>query len=179
MKVTRTRLDDVLLLEPRVFGDPRGFFLESYNQRIFQEATGLVIDFVQDNHSRSGRGVLRGLHFQDPVPQGKLVRAVRGSVFDVAVDVRKGSPQFGQWVGYELSEENHRQMWIPAGFAHGFVVLSDSADFLYKTTEYYAPAHEHCIAWNDPEIGITWPLTDAPTVSGKDAQGLTLRQAFG
>jgi dTDP-4-dehydrorhamnose 3,5-epimerase len=179
VKVTRTRLDDVLLLEPRVFGDPRGFFLESYNQRIFQEATGLVIDFVQDNHSRSGRGVLRGLHFQDPVPQGKLVRAVRGSVFDVAVDVRRGSPQFGQWVGYELSEENHRQLWIPAGFAHGFVVLSESADFLYKTTDYYAPAHEHCIAWNDPDIGIVWPLSDPPKLSAKDAQGLTLRQAFG
>lgn len=178
MKVTRTRLDDVLLLEPRVFGDARGFFLESYNQRIFREATGLMIDFVQDNHSRSGRGVLRGLHFQDPVPQGKLVRAVRGSVFDVAVDVRRSSPQFGQWVGYELSEENHRQLWIPAGFAHGFVVLSESADFLYKTTDYYAPAHEHCIAWNDPDIGIAWPLSDPPKLSAKDAQGLTLRQAF-
>ena len=179
MKVTPTRLGDVLLLEPRVFGDARGFFLESYNHQSFREATGLAIEFVQDNHSRSGRGVLRGLHFQDPMAQGKLVRVVRGAVFDVAVDVRSDSPQCGQWVGCELSEENHHQLWIPAGHAHGFLVLSDSADVLYKTTGYYAPAHEHCIAWNDPDIGIAWPHVGLPILSAKDAQGRTLRQTLG
>jgi dTDP-4-dehydrorhamnose 3,5-epimerase len=179
MKVTATALADVLLLEPKVFGDTRGFFLESYNQRAFRDATGLAVEFVQDNHSRSRQGVLRGLHYQDPMSQGKLVRVVRGAVFDVAVDIRPSSQQFGQWVGYELTEDNHRQLWIPPGFAHGFLVLSDSADFLYKATEYYAPVHEHCIAWNDPDIGIRWPLSGTPAVSAKDAQGSSLRQTFG
>ena len=172
MKVTPTAIPDVLVLEPKVFGDARGFFLESFNARVFREATGLDVDFVQDNHSRSAKGVLRGLHYQLEQPQGKLVRVVRGRVFDVAVDVRRSSPTFGRWVGTELSEDNHRQFWVPAGFAHGFLVLSDSADFLYKTTEYYAPQHERSIAWDDPAIGIDWPLRAAgiaaPQLSGKD-----------
>jgi dTDP-4-dehydrorhamnose 3,5-epimerase len=154
MKVTPTAIPDVLVIEPKVFGDDRGFFYESFNQKAFNQATGLDLNLVQDNHSRSARGVLRGLHYQIQQPQGKLVRVVRGAVFDVAVDIRKSSPTFGQWVGTELSEENHKQLWIPAGFAHGFVVTSDSAEFLYKTTDYYAPQHERCIAWNDPAIGI-------------------------
>ncbi|MDB5799679.1 MAG: rmlC [Rhodocyclales bacterium] len=179
MKVTPTIFPDVLLLEPKVFGDTRGFFLESFNARNFREATGLDVEFVQDNHSRSGRGVLRGLHFQNPKPQGKLVRVTQGAVFDVAVDMRKDSPNFGKWDGVELSGENHRQLWIPAGFAHGFLVLSDSADFLYKTTDYYAPEHEHCVKWDDPEIGIVWPLDGIePKVSGKDAQGKALKEAL-
>ena len=176
MQVTRTDIPDVLILEPKLFGDARGFFLESYNQRSFQEATGLTVDFVQDNHSRSRKGVLRGLHYQVQQPQGKLVRVVRGAVFDVAVDIRVGSPTFGRWVGVELSEDNHRQLWIPPGLAHGFVVLSDTADFLYKTTDYYAPAHERCLMWNDPEVGIAWPdLGEPPLLSAKDQQGHALR----
>jgi len=177
MKVTPTAIPDVLIIEPRVFGDARGFFYESFNQKAFNEATGTSHQFVQDNHSRSAKGVLRGLHYQVQQPQGKLVRAVRGAVFDVAVDIRKASPTFGQWVGTELSEENHRQLWVPPGFAHGFVVLSDMADFLYKTTDYYAPEHERCIAWDDPNIGIEWPLTKHPSLSAKDQQGLGLRAA--
>ena len=177
MKVSPTAIPDVLLIEPRVFGDARGFFLESFNRRSFSEATGLDLDFVQDNHSRSGQAVLRGLHYQIEQPQGKLVRVVRGQVFDVAVDIRRSSPHFGRWVGYELSEENHRQLWIPPGFAHGFLVLSESADFLYKTTQYYAPEHERCIRWNDSQIGVQWPLRQAPRLSGKDELGESLAQA--
>jgi dTDP-4-dehydrorhamnose 3,5-epimerase len=181
MKVKRTAVSDALLIEPEVFGDARGFFLESYNKRMFREATGLDVEFVQDNHSRSGRGVLRGLHYQLHQPQGKLVRVVRGRVFDVAVDIRRSSPTFGRWVGAELSEENHVQFWVPPGFAHGFVVLSESADFLYKTTDYYAPQHERCIAWDDPEIGIDWGLSaagvGAPLLSAKDRSGLPLSRA--
>ena len=177
MKVTRTDIPDVLILEPKVFGDARGFFLESFNEKVFREATGLALDFVQDNHSRSGRGVLRGLHYQLKQPQGKLVRVVRGAVFDVAVDVRRSSPTFGKWVGTELTEDNHRQFWVPPGFAHGFVVLTETADFLYKTTDYYAPEHERCIAWNDPEIGIAWPEGIAPKLSEKDSRGLALSVA--
>lgn len=175
MKVTRTEIPEVMILEPKVFGDARGFFLESYNQKVFREATGLALDFVQDNHSRSARGVLRGLHYQLKQPQGKLVRVVRGAVFDVAVDVRRSSPTFGKWVGVELSEDNQRQFWVPPGFAHGFLVLSASADFLYKTTDYYAPEHERCIAWDDPDIGVDWGLAAAgigePQLSAKDRAG--------
>jgi len=177
MKATPTAVPDVLVLEPKVFGDARGFFLESFNRKAFREATGVDADFVQDNHSRSARGVLRGLHYQIRQPQGKLVRVVRGSVFDVAVDVRRSSPTYGRWVGEVLSEENQRQLWIPAGFAHGFVVLSESADFLYKATDYYAPEHERCIAWDDPDIGIAWGLSGPPALSAKDARGLSLREA--
>lgn len=177
MKITPTAIPDVLLVEPRVFGDARGFFFESFNRRAFQDATGLDLDFVQDNHSRSTRGVLRGLHYQVQQPQGKLVRVVRGAVFDVAVDIRQGSSTFGRWTGTELSEDNHRQLWIPPGFAHGFLVLSESADFLYKTTDYYAPQHERCIAWNDPAIGIDWPTAVAPQLSAKDQAGALLRDA--
>jgi dTDP-4-dehydrorhamnose 3,5-epimerase len=178
MKVTPTTIPDVLVIEPKVFGDARGFFYESFNQKAFNEATGLSLNFVQDNHSRSTKGVLRGLHYQIQQPQGKLVRVVRGAVFDVAVDIRKGSVTFGKWVGMELSQDNHKQLWIPAGFAHGFLVTSDSAEFLYKTTDYYAPEHERCIAWNDPAIGIDWPLTTTqPSLSAKDQQGLALREA--
>ncbi|WP_304309521.1 dTDP-4-dehydrorhamnose 3,5-epimerase [Pseudacidovorax intermedius] len=178
MNVTKTKLEGVLILEPKVFGDERGFFMESFNQRVFDEAVGRHIEFVQDNHSRSTRGVLRGLHYQLQQAQGKLVRVTRGAVFDVAVDIRKSSPTFGQWVGVELSESNHRQLWIPAGFAHGFVVTSDSADFLYKASDYYAPAHERSILWNDPDIGIEWPdFGGEPKVSAKDAAAVPLRQA--
>ncbi len=177
MKATRTTIPDVMVIEPKVFGDARGFFFESFNQKAFNEATGLDVHFVQDNHSRSAKGVLRGLHYQLQQPQGKLVRVVRGAVFDVAVDVRKSSPTFGQWVGMELSEENHKQFWVPAGFAHGFVVLSETADFLYKTTDYYAPAHERCIAWNDPDLAIAWPPGIEPQLSAKDQAGLPLAQA--
>ena len=169
MKVTPTSLPGVLLLEPKVFGDARGFFLESWNRRTFREATGFDGDFVQDNHSRSARGVLRGLHFQLRQVQGKLLRAVRGEIFDVAVDVRRSSPTFGRWTGEVLSEENGRQLWIPPGFAHGFLVLSESADVMYKATDYYAPQHERCIAWNDPEIGIAWPGDVQPQLSPRDA----------
>lgn len=172
MKVTPTAIPDVLLIEPKIFGDARGFFLESFNQKSFNEATGLDVNFVQDNHSRSTKGVLRGLHYQVQQTQGKLVRVVRGAVFDVAVDIRKNSPTLGHWVGMELSEDNHQQFWVPAGFAHGFLVLSESADFLYKTTDYYAPQHERCIAWNDPGIGIDWPdIGMAPALSIKDRDG--------
>jgi dTDP-4-dehydrorhamnose 3,5-epimerase len=181
VKATRLATPEVMLLEPKVFGDERGFFLESFNARAFQAATGLDVQFVQDNHSRSARGVLRGLHYQIRQPQGKLVRVVRGSVYDVTVDVRRSSPTFGRWVGAELSEQNQHQLWVPPGFAHGFIVLSDSADFLYKTTEYYAPEHERCIAWNDAEIGVTWPLARtglaAPVLSAKDAKGSRLSEA--
>jgi dTDP-4-dehydrorhamnose 3,5-epimerase len=177
MKVTPTAIPEVLILEPKVFGDERGFFMESFNARKFAEATGLNVQFVQDNHSRSTKGVLRGLHYQVQQPQGKLVRVVSGAVFDVAVDIRKSSPTFGQWVGVELSAENHRQLWVPAGFAHGFLVLSESADFLYKTTDYYAPEYEHCIRWNDPAINIQWPLTAAPELSAKDAAGGSLSES--
>lgn len=177
MKVIPTAIPDVLILEPKVFGDSRGFFLESFNQRVFTEATGLDVIFVQDNHSRSGKGVLRGLHYQVHQPQGKLVRVAHGAVFDVAVDIRKSSPTFGQWAGVELTADNHRQMWIPPGLAHGFLVLSETADFLYKTTHYYAPEHERCIAWNDPALGITWPIEELlPRLSAKDAVALGLHE---
>ena len=169
MRATRLAIPDVVLIEPKVFGDDRGFFLESFNQRAFDEATGTHHQFVQDNHSRSSRGVLRGLHYQIQNPQGKLVRVVNGAVFDVAVDLRKSSPTFGRWVGAELNAENRRQLWVPPGFAHGFLVLSAFADFLYKATDYYAPAYERSVAWNDPAIGIKWPDLDmVPMLSGKD-----------
>lgn len=168
MNVVETSIPDVLILEPIIFGDSRGFFFESFNEKVFREATGVVAHFVQDNHSRSARGVLRGLHYQIEQPQGKLVRCTHGEVFDVAVDIRPHSPTFGKWVGAILSEENKRQMWIPPGLAHGFLVLSDSADFLYKTTEYYAPQHERAILWNDPELAISWPLPGEPLLSAKD-----------
>lgn len=172
MKATCTAIPDVMLIEPRVFGDARGFFFESFNQRAFAAATGVETNFVQDNHSRSAKGVLRGLHYQIQQPQGKLVRVVVGEVFDVAVDLRRSSPTFGKWVGAVLSEQNKAQFWVPAGFAHGFVVMSEAAEFLYKTTEYYAPEHEQCIAWNDPFLNITWPdLGEAPRLSAKDAAG--------
>ena len=178
MKVTPTALPEVLIIEPRVFGDQRGFFFESFNQKAFNDATGLDAKFVQDNHSRSAKGVLRGLHYQIQQPQGKLVRVVRGSVFDVVVDIRKSSANFGRWVGVALSDENHRQLWVPAGFAHGFLVTSDTAEFLYKTTDYYAPEFERCIVWNDPAIGVQWPLAgDIPQLSGKDMAGLVLMDA--
>ena len=177
MKVTPTSIPSVLIIEPKVFGDTRGFFSESFNQRAFNQATGLDVNFAQDNHSRSSKGVLRGLHYQIQQPQGKLVRVVRGSVFDVTVDLRKSSPTFGQWVGVELTEDNNRQLWIPPGFAHGFYVLSDSADFLYKTTDYYAPEFECSLIWNDPTIGIEWPLNTQPIISAKDAQGKKLADA--
>ena len=177
MKATRLAIPDVVLIEPKVFGDARGFFFESFNQKAFNEATGTNHAFVQDNHSRSSQGVLRGLHYQIQQPQGKLVRVARGRVWDVAVDIRKSSPTFGQWVGAELSEDNQHQLWVPQGFAHGFVVLSESADFLYKTTDYYAPEHERCIAWNDPQLAIRWPYEAEPRLSAKDAQGLMLAQA--
>ncbi|RYF02305.1 MAG: dTDP-4-dehydrorhamnose 3,5-epimerase [Comamonadaceae bacterium] len=177
MQATRLSIPDVVLIEPKVFGDARGFFLESFNQRAFNEATGTDHAFVQDNHSRSGKGVLRGLHYQIQQPQGKLVRVVRGAVFDVAVDLRKASATFGQWVGAELTEDNQHQLWVPPGFAHGFVVLSDSADFLYKTTDYYAPQYERCIAWNDPDLTIDWRLEGEPSLSAKDAQGVALAAA--
>ena len=175
--VIQTAIPDVLILEPKVFGDSRGFFFESFNAKDFANVTGLNVSFVQDNHSRSTKGVLRGLHYQVQQAQGKLVRVTQGAVFDVAVDIRKSSPTFGKWVGYELSDTNHKQLWIPQGFAHGFMVLSESADFLYKTTDYYAPAYERCIAWNDPSIGIVWPEGIAPLLSAKDQQGLSLEQA--
>jgi len=174
MHVTPTAIDGVLLLEPQVFGDARGFFLESYNEKAFAQATGLNVHFVQDNHSRSQRHVLRGMHFQAIKPQGKLVRVVSGEVFDVAVDIRLHSPTYGKWTGQILSAENQKQLWIPPGLAHGFLVLSESADFLYKTTDYYDPASERCLAWNDPTVGIQWPLLDkAPTISSKDALGMS------
>jgi dTDP-4-dehydrorhamnose 3,5-epimerase len=178
MNIIKTEIPDVLILEPKVFGDARGFFFESYNEREFRAAIGRDAHFVQDNHSRSSRGVLRGLHYQlPPAAQGKLVRCVAGEVFDVAVDIRKNSPTLGKWVGERLSAENQRQLWIPEGFAHGFLVLSETADFLYKTTEYYAPEHERCILWNDPELAIDWPLTGAPLISMKDQAGSRFSKA--
>jgi len=177
MKVTPTSIPDVLLIEPQVFGDERGFFFESHNERSFAEITGLQVHFVQDNHSRSARNVLRGLHYQIQQPQGKLIRVVVGAVFDVAVDLRRSSPTFGQWTATTLSAENKRMLWIPPGFAHGFLVTSDAAEFLYKTTDYWAPAHERCLAWQDPQLAIAWPLQGAPIVSAKDQQGIALRDA--
>jgi dTDP-4-dehydrorhamnose 3,5-epimerase len=177
VKVTPSALPEVLLLEPRVFRDPRGFFFESFNRQAFAAAAGFEPEFVQDNHSHSGRGVLRGLHYQVRQPQGKLVRVVRGAVFDVAVDLRRASPRFGRWVGHELSEDNRHQLWIPPGFGHGFLVLGESADVLYQTTDYYAPQHERCIAWDDPALAIAWPPGIAPVLSDKDARGLPLAQA--
>ena len=175
LKTLATAIPDVLILEPQVFGDARGFFFESFNQRDFAQATGLNVTFVQDNHSRSSRGVLRGLHYQTEQAQGKLVRVTQGSVFDVAVDLRQSSPTLGQWVGAELSAENKRQMWVPPGFAHGFLVLSETAEFLYKTTDYYAPQFERTLMWNDPTVGIQWPLqvagVDQPVLAAKDAAG--------
>jgi dTDP-4-dehydrorhamnose 3,5-epimerase len=176
MQLIRTDIPDVLLLEPKVFGDDRGFFLESYNKRELEQA-GITAEFVQDNHSRSARNVLRGLHYQIRQPQGKLVRVVAGEVFDVAVDLRRSSPTFGKWVGFNLSADNKRIAWIPPGFAHGFLVLSEYADFLYKTTDYYAPEHERSILWNDPDIGIHWPLNGEPILSAKDRTGQRLKDA--
>jgi len=177
MKVTATTIADVLIVEPKVFGDSRGFFFESFNQRAFNGATDTDFSFVQDNHSRSEKGVLRGLHYQLGKPQGKLVRVVQGLVFDVAVDIRPASPTFGVWVGVELNEHDNRQLWVPPGLAHGFLVLSESADFLYKTTDYYAPELERCIAWNDPELGIEWPLVQPPKLSAKDISGVAFNRA--
>ena len=176
-QVSPTHIPDVLIIEPKVFGDSRGFFFESFNAKNFASATGLSVSFVQDNYSRSAKGVLRGLHYQVEQTQGKLVQVSQGAVFDVTVDIRKSSPTFGRWVGCELSEANHRQLWIPPGFAHGFMVLSESADFLYKTTDYYAPEHERCIAWNDPSLGIVWPSDINPLLSTKDQQGVSLAAA--
>ena len=177
MKVTATAIPDVLIIEPKIFGDSRGFFFESFNQRDFNAATGTDFTFVQDNHSRSEKGVLRGLHYQLGKPQGKLVRVVRGSVFDVAVDIRHSSPTFGQWMGVELNEHDNRQLWVPPGLAHGFLVLSASAEFLYKTTDYYAPEFERCIAWDDPDLAINWPASDAMILSTKDKMGQPFRDS--
>ncbi len=179
MKVTTTAIEGLLILEPRVFGDARGFFLESYSQKVFDAALGYEVRFVQDNHSRSAKGVLRGLHYQlPPYAQGKLVRVTQGSVFDVAVDLRRNSPSFGRWVGLELSGQNHRQMWLPPGMAHGFLVTSDSADFLYKTTAYYTPEAERSVRWDDPAVGIEWPALDGlPVLSTKDAAAPPLADA--
>ncbi len=178
MKITPTAIRDVLLIEPTVFGDERGFFFESFNARAFREASGLTVEFVQDNHSKSARNVLRGLHYQIRQPQGKLVRVVAGEVFDVAVDIRRASPTFGRWVGQVLSAENKSELWIPPGFAHGFMVLSDAAEFVYKATDYWAPAHERCIAWDDPTLAIAWPAAQGPPLlSAKDAAGTPLTRA--
>ena len=177
MQVTRLSIPDVMLIEPKVFGDERGFFFESFNQRAFNDATGTDYKFVQDNHSRSSQGVLRGLHYQIQQPQGKLVRVVRGAVFDVAVDIRRSSPHFGKWASVRLSAENNRQLWIPPGFAHGFVVLSEYAEFLYKTTDYYTPSAERCIRWDEPELSIDWQLAGPPTLSAKDQNGKNLKDA--
>lgn len=177
LKATATAIPDVLVIEPKVFGDQRGFFFESFNQDAFNQVTGLSVKFVQDNHSRSGKGVLRGLHYQIQQPQGKLVRVVSGEVLDVAVDIRRNSPTFRSWVSVLLTGENHKQLWVPAGFAHGFVVLSETADFLYKTTDYYAPQFERSILWNDPELDINWQLDIEPKLSAKDAVGLPISKA--
>jgi len=177
VKVVRTANPDVLLLEPKVFGDDRGFFLESYNKRAFREATGVDVEFVQDNHSRSRRGVLRGLHYQIRQAQGKLIRVLAGRIFDVAVDLRRSSRNFGKWVGVELDAESMRTLWIPPGFAHGFTVLSESADMLYKATDFYAPEHERTLRWNDASLGIAWPLSGEPTLSDKDRRGTPLAEA--
>jgi dTDP-4-dehydrorhamnose 3,5-epimerase len=177
VNVIRTAIPDVLILEPEVFVDERGFFFESYNERIMADLAGVTAHFVQDNHSRSARNVLRGLHYQIRRPQAKLVRVVAGEVFDVAVDMRRGSPTFGKWAGATLSAGNKRMMWIPEGFAHGFLVLSETADFLYKTTDYYMPELERCVSWNDPDLAIDWPIAGAPALSAKDQQGSLLRSA--
>lgn len=177
MNIIQTEIPDVLLIEPRVFGDERGFFYESYNERVFLEKAAITQHFVQDNHSLSAKNVLRGLHYQIKQPQGKLVRVVVGEVFDVAVDLRANSKYFGQWVGYHLSAQNKQQLWIPPGFAHGFLVLSESAEFLYKTTDYYAPEHERTIFWEDPDLAIAWPLEAEPIVSAKDQVGKRLKEA--
>ena len=177
MNATPLAIPEVILFEPKVFGDDRGFFFESFNQKQFEAAVGRPVGFVQDNHSRSGRNVLRGLHYQIKQPQGKLVRVVVGEVFDVAVDLRRSSPTFGQWVGAVLSADNKKQLWVPEGFGHGFVVLSDEAEFLYKTTDYYAPEHERCVIWNDPRLAIDWPMQGEPVLSGKDMQGTAFLQA--
>jgi len=177
MKAIETAIPGLLILEPRVFEDGRGFFMESFNSWAFRELTGLDVNFVQDNHSRSSRNVLRGLHYQINQPQGKLVRVISGCVYDVAVDLRMSSPTFGKWVGLELSDDNHRQFWVPPGFGHGFLVLSEQADFLYKTTDYYAPEYERCIKWDDPVVGIDWPLDGSPLVSSKDQQGVSFQNA--
>jgi dTDP-4-dehydrorhamnose 3,5-epimerase len=177
MKITPTEISEVLIIEPRVFGDERGFFFESFNEKVFQEKVGAEVRFVQDNHSCSAQHVLRGLHYQIQQAQGKLVRVVAGAIFDVAVDIRRQSPTFGQWVGYELSAENKKQIWVPAGFAHGFLSLADRTEVLYKTTDFYAPEHERSILWNDPDLDIAWPLTAAPTVSNKDQAGQPFRTA--
>ena len=177
MDVIKTSIPGVLIIQPKVFGDDRGLFFESFNQAQFDDAVGRKVSFVQDNHSKSVKNVLRGLHYQIQQPQGKLVRVVQGAVLDVAVDIRKSSPTFGQHVLVELSSENKRQLWVPEGFAHGFLVVSDTAEFLYKTTDYYAPAYERSILWNDPDIGIVWPAAMTPRLSAKDQDGLTLRQA--
>ena len=177
MQVIATEIPDVLIIEPKVFGDERGFFFESFNKQAFQQATGIEADFVQDNHSKSSKGVLRGLHYQIQNPQGKLVRVCSGEVFDVAVDLRKSSPTFGKWVGVTISAENKRQLWIPQGFAHGFVVLSDTAEFLYKTTDYYAPEHERCIKWDDATLAIDWLYAGEPLISEKDVSGARFEEA--
>jgi dTDP-4-dehydrorhamnose 3,5-epimerase len=177
MKIIQTEIPDVLIVEPKVFGDDRGFFMESFNLQRWEELIGLKTIFVQDNHSLSQKGVLRGLHYQVKQPQGKLVRCVAGEVFDVAVDIRKSSETFGKWVGIYLSAENKRQFWIPEGFAHGFLVLSESAEFLYKTTDYYAPEHECCIRWDDPDLAVAWPLNSSPRLSGKDMAGINFKDA--
>lgn len=177
MNVIPTTIPDVLIIEPKVFGDERGFFFESFNHRQFAELIGRNVDFVQDNHSRSAKNVLRGLHYQIQQPQGKLVRVVQGTVFDVAVDIRRSSPTFGQYAAVELSAENKRMLWVPEGFAHGFVVLSDTAEFLYKTTDYWAPEFERSIAWSDPTIGIQWPIQGEPSLSAKDQQAKALAEA--
>lgn len=177
MDVIQTKIPDVLIIEPKVFGDERGFFLESFNEKTFKELTGVETNFVQDNHSRSAKNVLRGLHYQIEQAQGKLVRVVSGEVYDVAVDIRKSSPTFGEWVGCLLSEANHRQFWVPPGFAHGFVVLSEIADFLYKTTDYYAPEYERSILWNDRNLNIDWKIKGEPVLSGKDRAGVPLEKA--
>lgn len=177
MHATPLAISDVMVFEPKVFGDERGFFFESFNHRVFEEVLGRQVSFVQDNHSRSVKGVLRGLHYQVKRPQGKLVRVISGEVFDVAVDLRRRSPTFGRWVGIHLSAENKKQLWVPEGFAHGFVVLSEVAEFVYKTTDYWAPEHERSLAWNDPTIAIDWPLDHAPSLSGKDQQAVSLTAA--
>lgn len=177
MQVVRTAIPDVLILEPKIFGDDRGFFFESFNQQTFQNLTGVKANFVQDNHSKSAANVLRGLHYQIEQAQGKLVRVTAGEVFDVAVDIRRQSATFGKWVGVLLSAENKRQLWVPPGFAHGFVVLKDNTEFLYKTTDYYAPQHERCIRWDDPAISIEWPISQQPILSGKDQLGVALLDA--
>jgi len=177
MQVIETAVSGAVIIEPRVFGDHRGFFLETFQAKRYQNMAGIELEFVQDNHSRSGKGVLRGLHFQKNHPQGKLVRVVRGAVFDVAVDIRPESPTFGKWAGVELTEDNHRQFWVPPGLAHGFLVLSDVADFEYKCTDYYDPTDEGCLLWNDPDIGIEWPVSE-PVLSDKDKLGKTFRELF-